>query len=52
MRQRKDSPHPWLVLVDGRKNGGKSLTVMPDLFMEDEKGGPSIELQKIYGKIE
>ena len=52
VRQRKNSPHPWLVLVDGRKNGGKSLTVMPDLFMEDDNGGPSIELQKIYGKIE
>ena len=52
VRQRKNSPHPWLVLVDGRKNGGKSLTIMPDLFMEDDNGGPSIELQKIYGKIE
>ena len=52
VRQRKNSPHPWLVLVDGRKNGGKSLTVMQDLFMEDDNGGPSIELQKIYGKIE
>ncbi|MBQ7284621.1 MAG: methyltransferase [Oscillospiraceae bacterium] len=52
VRQRKNSPHPWLVLIDGRKNGGKSLTIMPDLFMEDDNGGPSIELQKIYGKIE
>ncbi len=52
VRQRKDSPHPWLVLVDGRKNGGKSLSVMPDLFMEDENGNPSEELQRIYGKIE
>ena len=52
VRQRKTSPHPWLVLVDGRKNGGKSLTVMPDLFMEDEKGNFSEEIQRIYGKIE
>ncbi len=52
VRQRKDSKHPWLVLVDGRKNGGKSLTVMPDLIMEDENGNFSEEIQRIYGKIE
>ena len=53
VRQRKNSPHPWLVLVDGRKNGGKSLTVMPDLIMEAEDGsGFSEEIQRIYGKIE
>ena len=51
VRQRKNSPHPWLVLVDGRKNGGVSLTVMPDLIMEDEKGGFSREVLKIYDKI-
>ncbi|MBE6886795.1 MAG: methyltransferase domain-containing protein [Ruminococcaceae bacterium] len=53
VRQRKTSPHPWLVLVDGRKNGGKSLTVMPDLIMEaDDGSGFSEEIQRIYGKIE
>ena len=53
VRQRRNSPHPWLVLVDGRKNGGKSLTVMPDLIMEAEDGsGFSEEIQRIYGKIE
>lgn len=53
VRQRKNSPHPWLVLVDGRKNGGKSLTVMPDLIMESDDGsGFSQEIQRIYGKIE
>ena len=51
VRQRKDSPHPWLVLVDGRKNGGVSLTVMPDLIMENEQGGFSDEVLKIYNKI-
>ena len=51
VRQRKNSPHPWLVLVDGRKNGGVSLTVMPDLIMEDESGGFSQEVLKIYDKI-
>lgn len=53
VRQKKTSPHPWLVLVDGRKNGGKSLTVMPDLIMEaDDGSGFSEEIQRIYGKIE
>lgn len=51
VRQRKDSPHPWLVLVDGRKNGGRFLTVMPDLIMENENGEPSQDILKIYGKI-
>lgn len=51
VRQRKNSPHPWLVLVDGRKNGGVGLTVMPDLIMEAENGSFSEEVQRIYGKI-
>ena len=52
VRQRQNSPSPWLVLVDGRKNGGKGLTVMPDLIMEDTNGGGfSQEVQRIYGKI-
>lgn len=52
VRQRKDSPNPWLVLVDGRKNGGRGLTVMPDLIIENENGGFSDEVLRIYGKIE
>lgn len=51
VRQRKDSEAPWLVLVDGRKNGGKSLKILPDLFIEDGDGNFSEELQKIYGKL-
>lgn len=51
VRQRKNSQNPWLVLVDGRKNGGASLTVMPDLIIEDESGGFSQELLKIYNKL-
>lgn len=51
VRQRTDSPNPWLVLVDGRKNGGEGLTVMPDLIMENPAGGFSDEVLKIYNKI-
>ena len=51
VRQRKDSREPWLVLVDGRKNGGAGLTVMPDLIVENLRGGFSQEILKIYGKL-
>lgn len=51
VRQRKDSREPWLVLVDGRKNGGAGLTVMPDLIVENPQGGFSQEILKIYGKL-
>ncbi|MEG0019527.1 MAG: methyltransferase [Oscillospiraceae bacterium] len=51
VRQRRDSESPWLVLVDGRKNGGKSLKILPDLFIEDGTGKFSTELQQIYGKL-
>ncbi|MBQ3394274.1 MAG: methyltransferase [Oscillospiraceae bacterium] len=50
VRQRRDSEKPWLMLIDGRKNGGVGLTVMNDLIIEDENGGFSKELLKIYGK--
>lgn len=51
VRQRKDSQNPWLVLVDGRKNGGSGLTVLPDLIIENEAGGFSNEILKIYNKL-
>ncbi|MEG2053597.1 MAG: methyltransferase [Oscillospiraceae bacterium] len=42
---------PWLVLIDGRKNGGTGLVMMPDLIVGNGTGGFSDELLKIYGKI-
>lgn len=51
VRQRQNSPQPWLVLVDGRKNGGSSLSVLPDLIMENAQGGFSQEVLQIYNKI-
>lgn len=50
VRQRRDSKSPWLVLIDGRKNGGAGVRIMPDLLMEDGRGNPSAEVKKIYGK--
>lgn len=51
VRQKKDSDNPWLVLVDGRKNGGGGLTVMRDLIMYNDDGTFTDEIQKIYGKL-
>lgn len=39
---------PWLVLVEARKNRRPGLRFEPDVFMEDEGGRPSAQLQKIY----
>ncbi len=50
VRQRASSPNPWLFLLDGRKNGGPGITVGPDLIIENEEGGFSDELLRIYGK--
>ena len=50
VKQRTHDDAPWLVLVDGRKNGGASLTVMPDLIVENANGGFSDEILSIYGK--
>lgn len=51
VRRKKDSPQPWLVLVDGRKNGGVSLSVLPDLVIYRDDGSFSREVLKIYDKI-
>ena len=39
---------PWLVLVEAQKNRRPGLRFEPDVFMEDERGRPSAQLQKIY----
>ena len=39
---------PWLVLVEAQKNRRPGLRFEPDVFMEDEGGRPSAQLQKIY----
>ncbi len=51
VRHRKDSKHPWLVLIDARKNGGVGLSVLPDLIMENDDGSFTDEILKIYNKI-
>ena len=39
---------PWLGLVGAQKNRRPGLRFEPDVFMEDEGGRPSAQLQKIY----
>ncbi len=51
VRHRKNSPLPWLVLIDARKNAGVGLKVLPDLIMENEDGSLTREILKIYNKI-
>ncbi len=40
---------PYLILVDGRKNGGVGLHHMPTLTIENKKGEHTREVVKIYG---
>lgn len=48
--QQRKSKAPKLFLLEGRKNGNRGyLDVMPTLFIEDENGGFSDEMMKIYG---
>lgn len=43
---------PSLVLVEGRRGGGKGLSVEPPLILTDESGGDSAEVKKIYRRGE
>lgn len=40
---------PWLFLAEGKKDARPGLSVLPTLWMTGEDGGPSAELQQIYG---
>jgi tRNA1Val (adenine37-N6)-methyltransferase len=52
VRRRAESEKPWLVLIDGRKNGGVGLKVMRDLIIYNDDDTPGAEILKIYGKTE
>lgn len=41
---------PWLFLLDARRGGHPGLALLPDLIIENECGGFSDELLRIYGK--
>lgn len=40
---------PWLVLVEGRRDGKSGMRIMPPLYIEDSKGELSREMKEIYG---
>ena len=48
--QQREGSAPWLVLIEGKRGAKPSLAIMPPLIMEDENGGRSPELQRIYSE--
>ncbi len=46
---KKVGAEPWLVLVEGRRDGKSGVRIMPPLFVYDEFGNLSDEMIKIYG---
>ena len=46
--QKRGDTAPWLFLAEGHKGGRRFLKVEPPLLIQDEKGGFSPELQRIY----
>ena len=48
----KQSPQsaPWLFLMEAQKGRRPGLRYEPDIFMADETGRPSVQLQKIYNE--
>lgn len=47
--QQRKSKAPKLFLVEGKRGARPGLITMPTLFIEDENGGCSEEMKKIYG---
>ena len=46
---KKEGDEPWLVLVEGRRDGKSGMRVMPNLYVYDEKGEYTSEMLRIYG---
>lgn len=46
--QKRPDTAPWLALIEGRRGGRPFLTVEPPLIVQDEAGGFSAEMQRIY----
>ena len=40
-----------LILIDGVKHGGKELKMLPPLYVYNQNGEFSEEIDKIYGRI-
>ena len=46
---KKTGEEPWLVLVEGRRDGKSGMRVMPNLYVYKENGEYSEEMLRIYG---
>ena len=46
---KKEGTEPWLVLVEGRRDGKSGIRILPPLFVYENNGDLSRELIKIYG---
>ncbi len=46
---KKTGDEPWLVLVEGRRDGKSGMRVMPNLYVYKENGDYSDEMLRIYG---
>lgn len=46
---KKEGTEPWLVLVEGRRDGKSGIRILPPLFVYDDKGNLSHEMIEIYG---
>lgn len=40
---------PWLLLVEGRRDGKSGMRVLPNLYLYDEKGEYTAEMLRVYG---
>lgn len=48
--QKRPNTEPWLFLIEGKKGAKPHITVMPPLYIQDENGNNSEELNKIIGE--
>ena len=46
---KKEGTEPWLVLVEGRRDGKSGIRILPPLFVYENNGNLSREMIKIYG---
>lgn len=46
---KNEGTEPWLVLVEGRRDGKSGIRILPPLFVYDKDGNLSEEMIKIYG---
>ncbi len=46
---KKAGQEPWLVLLEGRRDGKSGMRVLPTLYVYDNDGNYSEEMLKIYG---